>query len=466
MKRSYFIITLFAMLLMFNGCSKEDVNQNVEKSLTTAKEDIKNLYHVTAKYGLTQFNKRYGKLTADFDAITITKQDNKEIVSLPLRMDFSTNVNLHLVMINQNGKGYAQISEFIADPHKNSQIKTYTHASDGILNIYRVNGHFYKKYAVNDRHVSFMTDQRVKKAGITTSSNGDDDDDSDGVPNKDDKCPDTPADTWVDPNGCPVDNELPEVNVPHPGTPTTPGNGGTNPNPGGTGDPEDNGTPGEGGEDEGSGGAGAGGGGGGGSSFLYNLIEDPCLGGILDSILNSNITFKANETLQSIFGWSGKFNIKYMESTTMPNNIHGTAQPTKILYDSDGKITDMDVDVFLNMNTLQNASREYAAMVIIHESIHAYLDYQGYSYNTNQHDLMLSQYLEVIALYLIDHFNTPEQDAYSLAMEGLYEAFQNSINNQTWEAVEEKYKNKIPSLNDRSRIMADHETGLKGSKCN
>jgi len=50
-------------------------------------------------------------------------------------------------------------------------------------------------------------------------------------------------------------------------------------------------------------------------------------------------------------------------------------------------------------------------------------------------------------------------------MGGLYTAFQNSINNQTWAALEERYKNKLPNLNDRSRILADYETGYKGSKC-
>ncbi|QMV67129.1 hypothetical protein HS960_05425 [Sphingobacterium paramultivorum] len=465
MKRSYFIITFFIALLMFNGCTKEDAQRDVEQSLTKSKEDIISLYQTTSKYGLARFNKKYGNLTADFNAIKVTKKDNQKIVSLPLKMDFVTNVTLQLVIINQDGKRYAQITEFIANPDKNSHKNKTKDGFDGRLNIYLVNGHFYRKYAVNDGEAVFITDEAVKRAGTRASSNPNDDDDGDGVPNKDDKCPNTPPQTWVDPEGCPVDNELPPVDIPSPGNPGTPGDGGYNPNPG---SPGDTGNPGDGPGDDsgGSGGNGGGGGNSGGSSALDNQVEDPCVSGVVDEVLASNISFKANETLQSIFGWNGHFNIKYMEGSNMPNGVDGSAQATRILYDNDGKITDMDITVLFNINNLSNASREYIALVVVHESIHAYLNYQGYAYSTNQHDVMLSQYLDVMALHLIDNYNTPLQDAYSLAMAGLQEAFKNSINNETWETLEEKYKNKLPNLDERSRIEADYQYGYKGSKCN
>lgn len=467
MKRSSFIITFFIALLMC-GCIKEDAQRNVEQSLTKSKEDITSLYHTTSKYGLARFNKKYGNLTADFNAVKVTKKDNQEIVSLPLKMDFITNVTLQLVIINQNDKRYAQITEFIANPDKNSPVNQAKDGMNGRLNIYRVNGRFYKEYAVSDGKPIFITDQPVKRAGTRASNNPDDDDDGDGVINKDDRCPNTPPQTWVDPEGCTVENELPPVDVPAPGTPSTPGDGGYNPNPG---TPGDTGNPGDGSGDGsggsgGSGGNGGGGGNSGGSSTLENQVQDPCVGGVVDEVLASDISFKANETLQSIFGWNGHFNIKYIEGSNMDDNVHANAQATRILYDSDGKITDMDITVKFNINSLSNASREYIALVVVHESIHAYLNYQGYAYSTNQHDIMLSQYLDVMALHLIDNYNTPLQDAYSLAMQGLQEAFKNSINNATWATLEEKYKNKLPKLDDRSRIQADYQFGYKGSKCN
>lgn len=463
MKRSYFIITFFIAFMMFNGCTKEDAQRDVEQSLTKSKEDITSLYQTTSKYGLARFNKKYGNLTADFNAVKVTKKDDQEIVSLPLKMDFITNVTIQLVIINQNGKRYAQITEFIANPDKDSPVSKPKDGLDGRLNIYRVNGHFYKKYAVTDGKPIFISDEPVKRAGTRASSNPDDDDDGDGVVNKDDKCPNTPPQVWVDPEGCPVDNELPPVDIPDPGNPGE----GPNPNPG---NPGDTGNPGDGSGDnppDGSGSNGNGSGSGAGaSSFLYNLVPDPCVGGVVDDVLASDISFKANETLQSIFGWNGHFNIKYMEGSNMPNGVDGSAQATRILYDNDGKITDMDITVLFNINNLSNASREYIALVVVHESIHAYLDYQGHAYSTNQHDIMLSQYLDVMALHLIDNYNTPLQDAYSLAMTGLQEAFKNSISNETWTSLEQKYKNKLPNVDERSRLEADYQYGYKGSKCN
>ncbi|MNY12501.1 hypothetical protein D3C86_1455870 [compost metagenome] len=126
----------------------------------------------------------------------------------------------------------------------------------------------------------------------------------------------------------------------------------------------------------------------------------------------------------------------------------------------------MDVTVQLNVNNLPGSSQEYIAMVAVHESIHAYLSYKGYAFSHNQHDLMLANYVDLMAKYLTDNYNMPTADAYSVAMGGLYEAFQNSVNNQTWANIEAKLGSKLPSLNERSRLLADYETGHKGNKCN
>jgi hypothetical protein len=221
------------------------------------------------------------------------------------------------------------------------------------------------------------------------------------------------------------------------------------------------------------GGTGGGSGGGGSSGttvtrggyIITNNVKNPCLKGMVDKIVDKDVVFKANETLKSIFGINGKFNITFNESTTLENSVNGNAKPSQILRDNQGNITAMDIDINLNLNNLPNSSQEYIAVVVVHETIHAYLDYKGFAYNTNQHDMMLKDYTDVIANYLVSNFNTPVQDAYSVAFEGLYEAFQNSVNNQTWSSIQSKLGNKLPSLNDRSRILADYQLGYKGAKC-
>ncbi len=198
---------------------------------------------------------------------------------------------------------------------------------------------------------------------------------------------------------------------------------------------------------------------------ITNNVKNPCLKGMVDEVINRDIVFKANETLKSIFGANEKINIIFNESTELESGVNGNAKPTQIFYDTEEKISSIDVSVNLNLNTLPSSSQEYIATVVVHESIHAYLDYKGFLYNTSQHDIMLKNYVGVIANYLVNNFNTPVQDAYSVAFGGLYEAFLNSVNNQTWSSIESQLGNKLPSLNDRSRILADYELGYKGKKC-
>lgn len=445
---------------MFNGCQKDHTPTDPEQTVLKSKQDITSLYQVTSKYGLHRFTKKYGNLTPDYKAIATKQVDGQEVISLPLRMDISSNVTLQLVMIKKDGETYAQVSEFIADPtSKKDGIEV-----NGTLTIYRVNGILYKKYQVADGKTSLVTDSPIKKAGA--SNNGDADEDGDGVPNKEDKCPNTPADTWVDPVGCPVDNDLPEVVIPNPNPnpnpgPGTglPGDGGYNPNPG-----PDPGWPGDGGD--GTGGDGGSSGGSEGYFYIYNKVSNPCLRAMVAGIIDRDITFKANETMKSIFGVNGKFNLIFNDTTGLANNVNGNATPSKLYFDTNGNLLSMDVNVQLNVNNLPGSSQEFIAMVVVHEAIHAYLDYKGYSFANNQHDVMLANYVELMAKYLTDNYNIPVQDAYSVAMGGLYEAFQNSVNNQTWNNIAAKLGNKLPSLNERSRLLADYETGHKGKKCN
>jgi len=441
---------------MFNGCQKDDRPTDPEQTAVQSKQDLTSLYQVTSKYGLHRFTKKYGNLTPDFKGIATKKVDDQEFISLPLRMDISSNVTLQLVMIKNQGETYAQVSEFIADPTS----KTGASDANGILTIYRVNGILYKKYQVTDGKTSLITNSPIKKAGAGIND-GEADEDGDGIPNKEDKCPNTPADTWVDPTGCPVDNELPEVVIPNPNPnpgPGTglPGDGGDNPGP-------DPGWPGDGG---GTGPDGGSIGGNEGYYHIYNKVSNPCLRAMVGGIIDRDITFKANESMKSIFGVNGKFNLIFNDTTGLASDVNGNATPSKIYFDSNGNLLSMDVDIQLNVNNLPGSSQEYIAMVAVHEAIHAYLNYKGYAFSHNQHDVMLANYVDLMANYLKDNYNMPTADAYSVAMGGLYGAFQNSVNNQTWANIEAKLGSKLPSLNERSRLLADYETGHKGKKCN
>ncbi|MGJ1421654.1 hypothetical protein ACR79T_18700 [Sphingobacterium spiritivorum] len=198
---------------------------------------------------------------------------------------------------------------------------------------------------------------------------------------------------------------------------------------------------------------------------IENKIENPCLKNMVDKIIKKDIEFTIEETLLSIFGENNNFNIVYKENPDLKADNEANAIVTYYTLNNDGKFSKMNIDISLNVNTLPNSSQEYIAMVIVHESIHAYLDYKGYVYNTNQHDIMLSNYVTLMADYLINNFQTPSKDAYALSFLGLYDAYKKSINNQTWESIKNKLGNKLTTESERLNLLDQYQSGYKGKKC-
>lgn len=117
------------------------------------------------------------------------------------------------------------------------------------------------------------------------------------------------------------------------------------------------------------------------------------------------------------------------------------------------------------MSRVHEANQEFIASVIVHESVHAYLDSKGFLYNTNKHQIMLADYVSVIARYLANNYGISEQDAFSLSFEGMEDIFANKLDSTTKQNIINELGNLLPSYNDRTRIRADYQMGYKGNKC-
>ncbi|POY35117.1 hypothetical protein C3K47_17100 [Solitalea longa] len=77
----------------------------------------------------------------------------------------------------------------------------------------------------------------------------------------------------------------------------------------------------------------------------------------------------------------------------------------------------------LNGNVLPNASKEMIATTIIHEALHAYMDYSGINNYFNDHDSMGAAYVDEMANALKELFPTLSySDATALAWGGLHES--------------------------------------------
>ncbi|MGJ1267022.1 hypothetical protein ACR78G_07520 [Sphingobacterium spiritivorum] len=195
---------------------------------------------------------------------------------------------------------------------------------------------------------------------------------------------------------------------------------------------------------------------------IENNIENPCLKNMVDKIIKKDIEFTIEETLLSIFGENNDFNIIYNESKTLREDNHGRAIPSNFKINNQGQYTGMDINIELNVNTLPNSSQEFITTVIVHESIHAYLNYKGFVYATNQHDIMLTNYISLMANYLSNKFEIPIKDAYALSMGGL----QNSINDQILQNLKNKLGQQFPNNNERLNLQDQYRSGYKGKKCN
>ncbi|WP_293915806.1 MULTISPECIES: hypothetical protein [unclassified Sphingobacterium] len=193
--------------------------------------------------------------------------------------------------------------------------------------------------------------------------------------------------------------------------------------------------------------------------YVENYITNPCLKKVVDEIISNDIASLTNECLLEVFKQNDKVNLRFYETTGLPDLTSGVAKTT---YRSGSPY--LDVNIELNVNTLPNASQEYIATTTLHESIHAYLYTKGYfNQAIGQHDVMWSNYIDVMAGYLNQNYGTDINEAQILATDGLYNTFGSKIT----EEVYTKLINKKPFPSDqRSALIEKYRLGQKGKKCN
>lgn len=203
---------------------------------------------------------------------------------------------------------------------------------------------------------------------------------------------------------------------------------------------------------------------------IKNLITNACLKKMVNDILSKNLEFEAGVTLQSVFGINTKFNLFFTESTSLPNSTGGVAIGQRVSIN--GNVEKLDVEIQLNVSTLQNASQEYIAMVIIHEAVHAHLYKKGIigdpwpfgDHANAHHEIMWVNYVNFISNYLVENFGRSLKDANSLAMEGLHRTMGSKLNDKIYLAINSKAKE--PISDERARINTKYKLGQLGSKCN
>lgn len=196
--------------------------------------------------------------------------------------------------------------------------------------------------------------------------------------------------------------------------------------------------------------------------YIVDNTLDKCIRAAVKTLVESNVRNASGQVLLELFKQSADFNLIFNESYELDPLVGGqawTKNPTIV----NGQVTKMDVVIDLNANTLPKASREYTAVVVLHEAIHAYL-YTKKFFNTTlaQHDAMWASYIDVMATYLNTNYGMDINEAKVLATEGLQNTFQSKIEDRIYNNLKNGLN--YPS-NQRATLIQAYRNGTKGQSC-
>lgn len=159
------------------------------------------------------------------------------------------------------------------------------------------------------------------------------------------------------------------------------------------------------------------GGGGGGSSGNGNnngsdiqvFINNPCIKSQVENLLLGGIASTITQQFNSAFGMGG-----------LPPFITFVEDPSLVVSARTIEVGTNSLEIRINPTVATTASKEYMAVVIIHEMTHAVLYANGVSMvGPVQHEIMLNNYADVIANCAMAYFPIQYNDAFSISLKSL-----------------------------------------------
>jgi hypothetical protein len=148
---------------------------------------------------------------------------------------------------------------------------------------------------------------------------------------------------------------------------------------------------------------------------ITNNVTDPCLKSMVNSTINADITSQINTLIQKVFGGTEKINLKFVDNVPLNSGVEGHTEMNGG-FDANGNL---NIVIQLNKNELPHYSQQYIATVIMHESLHAYLESKGVD-PKNQHENIIIDYVTKMAASLQQMFpGLEDADAKNLSLGGL-----------------------------------------------
>jgi len=186
--------------------------------------------------------------------------------------------------------------------------------------------------------------------------------------------------------------------------------------------------------------------------IIRNSVVDPCLKKMVDAAISRDCQNQITSFIQRAFSYSVDINLTFNDKPLGTDD--GITQ-----YTNTPDYSVINVSITLNSNplSLPHASKEYVAVTILHEAIHAWIDMdtkRPVSNNISHEQMASTAKIKLLADALTEMYPTISvQDATDLAWGGLQ--FTNA-----WTALAQTDKDRIIQTNSDYKILA------KGIPCN
>lgn len=200
---------------------------------------------------------------------------------------------------------------------------------------------------------------------------------------------------------------------------------------------------------------------------INNQLVNPCLSGVANKVLDTDLVSTYNQLIQEIFNSDEKTNLTLVEGQLPPDKIAATNPLNK----HDGMI---DVTLILDPAKLIGGSQEFIGAVIYHECFHAIIKTlsNGSYASDDQHIAMFTNYLDLLASSLESAYPGMQPgDAKSLILIGLValDGGPNPTDPDEWPTA---FVDKVLNFSGFSRTQISHVNTryqamhISGTACN
>jgi uncharacterized membrane protein YgcG len=155
-------------------------------------------------------------------------------------------------------------------------------------------------------------------------------------------------------------------------------------------------------------------------------VLNPCIKSMLNEIVYSSaIRGRVSMLIRNAFFGTDQPDISFSDPATISSGADADAIPTVDYSVSPPKL--LKVKIRFKASVYAATTKEYIAVTIMHEALHAYLDSRGITLSDPSHITMATDYINMMADDLKDMFPTMSNDsAYALAWSGL-EGYKSTI---------------------------------------